>query len=87
MSIKTAEAFVNGVIHYVQKHGSITNRECRELLDVSYDNAIRLLGGLTRVGILRRQGVSSGTKYVLGARTPSSKAVTAFTDSVGRFIE
>jgi predicted HTH transcriptional regulator len=50
---------------YVTTHGKITNRECRKLLDIFYDNSIKLLTSLCEAGILVREGVSSGTKYVL----------------------
>ena len=53
------------IIDYVQLKGSITNRECRRLLDSSYDETIRLLGKLTTAGKLNRVGQSSGTKYIL----------------------
>ena len=53
------------VLRYVRARGSITNRECRTLLGISYDNAIRLLGGLAASGTLDRVGVSSATKYVI----------------------
>src|SRR5437868_5209606 len=58
------------VIAYVTANGSITNRECRKLLGISYDHAIALLGELTKIGSLERIGVSSGTRYVLGTPSP-----------------
>jgi predicted HTH transcriptional regulator len=65
------------VLGYVEKHGSITNRECREILGVSYDHAIKLLGGLASTGLLKRTGSSSSTKYVRGTRKPSKNKVQA----------
>lgn len=53
------------VIRYINMHGAITNRECRALLGISYDDAIKMLGNLTANGLLSREGVSSATRYVL----------------------
>ncbi len=54
------------IIDYVLANGSITNRECRRLIDSSYDDTIKLLGALTLSGKLVRVGSSSATKYVMG---------------------
>lgn len=61
------------VIAYVTANGSITNRECRKLLGISYDNAIILLSELTKLGSLKRLGVTSGTRYVLGTSRPEAQ--------------
>lgn len=63
------------VDEHIRKNGSITNRECRELLGLSYDHAIRLLGTLSRAGILHRKGASSSTKYVHTMRGAVSKEI------------
>lgn len=55
---------LKAVLDYVDRRGAITNRESRELLGLSYDNAIKLLGGLSSAGVLQRTGTSSSTKYV-----------------------
>ena len=39
---------LRAIIAHVDKHGAITNRECRELFDLPYDHAIKLLGGCLR---------------------------------------
>lgn len=62
----------NTVLDYVDKNGSITNRECRELLGISYDHSLKLLGELAANGILLRTGASSTTKYVREPKTKSS---------------
>jgi predicted HTH transcriptional regulator len=56
---------VDSVLKHVEQSGSITNRECRKLLGLSYDKTIYLLGALCEAGILSRKGISSGTHYVL----------------------
>lgn len=53
------------IVAYVKSKGSITNRECRKLLELSYDDSVRILGLLTKSEKLVREGSGSGTKYVL----------------------
>lgn len=57
------------ILDYVLANGSITNRECRRLIDSSYDDTIKLLGALTLSGKLLRVGSSSATKYVISDKT------------------
>ena len=60
------------VIEYVEKNGSITNRQCRELLGIGYDQAISLFNTMIEDGQLVRVGKTAGTRYVLpdsGGRT------------------
>lgn len=56
------------IVAYVKTHGQITNRECRHLLGIRYDDAIALLGRLCQDRLLTRVGVASGTKYILTSR-------------------
>jgi len=54
------------VLSYVGKHGSITNRECRELLGWGGEKrgmAYRLLKKLVREGKLRQEGQGRWTRY------------------------
>jgi predicted HTH transcriptional regulator len=62
--LNTAEQ-VDVVREYVRSHGAITNRECRRLLGLSYDETMRLLGAMSKDGVLERVGKASGTRYVL----------------------
>ena len=61
------------VLEYVEKNGSITNRQCRELLGIGYDQAISLFNIMIEGGELRRVGKTAGTRYVL----PKSSATTS----------
>lgn len=69
---------VDAVVQHVKHRGSITNRECRHLLSLSYDQAIFLLGGLCELGLLSRKGASSGTHYVLSNTRIPAKAIKQF---------
>jgi len=54
------------VLEYVDQHGSITNRECRELLgweEEERGKAYRLLRDLVEEGKLHRKGRGRGTHY------------------------
>lgn len=53
------------VIKYVKKNGYITNRQCRELLDLGYDQVIRLFNSMVDSGELIREGKTSSVKYTL----------------------
>ena len=77
---------IKAIVQHVKKHGSIRNRQCRELLGVSYDETIYILGGLCKVGLLVRKGASSGTHYVLSNSPTSPKAVAEFKDALMKRI-
>lgn len=53
------------VIKFVKKNGHITNRQCRELLDLGYDQVIRLFNSMVDSGELMREGKTSSVKYTL----------------------
>jgi predicted HTH transcriptional regulator len=53
------------ILQHVKRIGKITNRDCRQLLDASYDQSVFLLGRMCRVGLLVRKGTSSATHYIL----------------------
>ena len=52
------------VIDYVEKTGAITNRECRDVTGLSYDSSIKIFSALGTLGLLRKTGTASATKYV-----------------------
>ncbi len=56
------------VFPYFSRHESITNREIRELTNISYDQAINFFNRMVAQGHLKRVGKASGTKYVLPNR-------------------
>jgi hypothetical protein len=60
------------VMDYVGRQGAITNREFRGLTHLSYNSAIKVLGVLCTLGMLKKSGTASATKYIL----PSSGSST-----------
>jgi len=53
------------VLCYIRVNGSITNRECRQLLGIGYDEAIALFNAMVSSGELVRIGKTASTRYVL----------------------
>jgi ATP-dependent DNA helicase RecG len=53
------------VLAYVRQHGSIKRDECRQLLEISIDQAKRLLTKMVQQGLLRREGATKSTRYKL----------------------
>jgi len=68
---------ISALVEFTHVNGSVTNRECRSLLGVSYDHAIRLLNELCAAGVLTRRGAASGTHYVLANSRLSPDALAA----------
>lgn len=58
-------SYLSAVVEYAKTHGSITNKQCRELLKVNYDESIKIFNALCGIGALKRTGTSSATKYVV----------------------
>jgi len=58
-------ATIEALRAYIRANGKISNRQCRELLGISYDEAIKLFGTLSRMGVLKRVGVTAGIRYIL----------------------
>ena len=56
---------LRAVMDYVSQHESITNRECRVATGLGYDSAIKIFGALCALGMLKKIGEASGTKYVV----------------------
>ena len=52
-------------IEYILGHGGITNREYRELGEVSHEMAYRELSELTAKGLIEKRGAGRGTHYIL----------------------
>lgn len=75
---------IETVLKYVKRNGKIANRDCRQILGISYDETIFLLGGMCKSGLLERQGASSGTHYVLGREAIDSAVVR---ESRGRLLK
>jgi len=53
------------VIKFVKQNGFITNRQCRVLLGIGYEQAITLFNKLVESGELIREGITSSIKYRL----------------------
>ncbi len=62
--IKITNEMKQSIYHFIKKNGYITNRQCRELLNISYDQAIHLFNQLIESKELIREGKASATKYV-----------------------
>lgn len=56
------------MLDYVGANGSITNRECRRLLGIGYDEAIALFNAMVGSGEIVRVGKTSSTRYVLPSK-------------------
>jgi predicted HTH transcriptional regulator len=53
------------ILSYIMKHGSISNSECRELLDVKDARAYYLLKKLSKKGKLKALKKGKGRRYVV----------------------
>ena len=53
------------IIKYVVDNGQITNRECRTLLNLEYDQVIRVFKIMVNDGDLVRIGKTASTRYIL----------------------
>lgn len=52
------------VLEYARTWGSVTNEKCRDMCGLNFHQATRLLAGLCRKGLLRREGRGRYTRYV-----------------------
>ena len=50
---------------YVIAHGSVTNRECCKLTGLGQEGSTKAVEALCALGVLRKVGEASATKYVL----------------------
>lgn len=64
-TIQVTEDVKQKVIKFIKQNGFITNRQCRELLGIGYDQSIRLFNKLVQSGELTREGKTSSVKYRL----------------------
>ena len=53
------------IIGYVEKNGMITNKEAQKLLNIKESRALKVLRELTNLELLKKEGKSKGTYYVL----------------------
>jgi predicted HTH transcriptional regulator len=53
------------ILAYVREHGTISNAECRKLLDVALHRASYLLRKLASEGVLKREGDRRWSRYRL----------------------
>ena len=70
MRIKSTTIDVNEdikqkVLTFVKQNGFITNKQCRILLGIGYEQAITLFSKLVESGELIREGKTSSVKYRL----------------------
>ena len=62
-TIEVSEEIKQQVIMFVKQNGFITNRQCRVLLGIGYEQAITLFNNLVESGELVREGKTSSVKY------------------------
>ena len=67
-TIEVSEDIKEKVIVFVKQNGFITNKQCRLLLGIGYEQAIALLKNLVRSGELVREGKTSSVKYRLSIK-------------------
>lgn len=53
------------VIDYIEVNKKITNKEVQRLLNVKESRALKILRELTQIGVLKKEGKSKGTYYVI----------------------
>jgi hypothetical protein len=56
------------VFKYIKQNGFITNRQCRDLLGIGYDQAITLFNNMVNANELIREGKTSSIKYRLPSK-------------------
>jgi predicted HTH transcriptional regulator len=64
-TIEVNEDIKQKVITFVKQNGFITNRQCRVLLGIGYEQAIMVFNKLVESGELIREGRTSSVKYRL----------------------
>ena len=53
------------IIEYVENNGMITNKEVQKLLDIKESRELKILRELTNLELLKKEGKSKGSYYVL----------------------
>ena len=66
--IEVTEDIKQRVLKFVKENDFITNRQCRVLLGIGYEQAITVLNTLVESGELIREGKTSAVKYRLTIR-------------------
>lgn len=61
------------IIEFVKQNDFITNRQCRVLLGIGYEQAIILFNKLVESGELIREGRTSSVKYRLSVKSLPDK--------------
>lgn len=64
-TIEVTDEMKQKVLRFIKKNESITNRQCRELLGLGYDQVINLFNEMIKSGDLVREGKTSSVKYRL----------------------
>jgi uncharacterized membrane protein len=62
------EEVKKSVLLYLQEHDFITNRALRNLSGVTYDQAIFFFKQMMSHGILKRVGITTNIRYVIGGQ-------------------
>ena len=63
--IEITDDIKHKVVKYLKHNGYITNRQCRELLGIGYDQVITLFNKMVAAGELIREGKTTSVKYRL----------------------
>lgn len=56
------------VIDYLKIHDFVTNRLLREIIDITYDQAIYFYRKMLERKILKKIGTASGTRYIMNIK-------------------
>jgi len=64
-SFKATVEMKQKVIRFIEINKSITNRQCRLLLGIGYEQVLRLFNKMVESGELLREGKTSSFKYRL----------------------
>ena len=58
------------VLNYLKTNEFVTNRILREIVGVTYDQAIFFYGQMLKRKVLQKVGTASGTRYILSTKKP-----------------
>ncbi len=73
-NIEITEDIKRRIYKYIKQNGSITNRQCRDLLGIGYDQAIALFNKMVNANTLIREGKTSSVKYRLPTQAKTKGA-------------
>lgn len=74
-TIEVSEDIKQKVLKFVKQNGFITNRQCRVLLGIGYEQAIVVFNNLVRSGELVREGKTSAVKYRLSMKQKPTRSL------------